>query len=71
MIVKVQLPLMSTEDNPTALIYDRNRVHAGSIPITDELTEAMGKDVKAYFRATYNSSTGLITLYERVSNKNW
>lgn len=71
MIVKVQLPLISSEKDPEAMIYDRNRAHVGQIPITAELTKAMGKDVKAFFRATYNNKTGIINLYERVPDKNW
>ena len=64
MIVKIQLPLMTTMDHPMALIYNNDRSFQEQIPVTQELKDAMDGDVKAYFRVEIKE--GDLHLLERV-----
>lgn len=50
-IVKIQLPLHTTEDQPLALIYTEDRSLHIYAPVTDELKEAVGDDMRAFFSA--------------------
>jgi hypothetical protein len=49
MIVKIQLPLVSTEPVPLALVYNEDRSYQVQIPVTAEIKKRMGEDVKAFF----------------------
>jgi hypothetical protein len=51
MIVKVQLPLASSEETPLALIYDETKKFVTQVPVTDPLRAVMKGRAKAYFRA--------------------
>lgn len=50
-IVKVQLPIVTNDPNPQALVYDRYRRLCQHMPITKELLAAMGGEFKRYFCA--------------------
>lgn len=50
-IVKIQIPLRTTEDEPMALIYTEDRSLDMLAPISDELTEAMDGEALAFFTA--------------------
>ena len=69
MIVKVQLPLASNDAEPKALVYNKGRSHQFLLPITKDLKEMMGDDVKAYFDADYEE--GKIELYKKVEPQDW
>jgi hypothetical protein len=64
-VVKVQLPLIPR--NAPALIYNRLRSHEQIRHLDRDEARAMGRDMKAFFRATFDEATGF-TLIARVSD---
>lgn len=67
-IVKVQLPVIP-KDAP-ALAYTEDRRNVTEIPVTDELREKMGDDVKRYFWATFDRN-GVMFLGEVAPWQDW
>ena len=52
MIVKVQIPLYTTEKQPQALVTDETREINFRVPVTVDLRARMGTLTKRYFQAT-------------------
>lgn len=50
-IIKLQLPLMSTHDEPLALIYNKDRSVEEMLPVTDDVRKLMKGRYKAFFHA--------------------
>lgn len=50
-VVKVQVPLVTNEPKPMALVYDEHRRIEQQFPITKALRRAMARAFKAYFWA--------------------
>ena len=50
-IVKIQLPITSSEPDPPALAYDQSHSYIAEVPITAELHRMMRGRLKAYFHA--------------------
>lgn len=69
MIVKIQLPMHSTENEPQALIYDQKRKIHTFTPITKELIERMGNQLKCYFHATFKN--GQLSIGDRGEEQDW
>lgn len=67
--VKVQLPLASTDQHPKALIYTEDRGIEFFAPITEDLVEVMGGDVRAFFLAEIED--GDLVLKERLQGDGW
>lgn len=68
MIVKVQIPLFTTDPQPSALIYDKAKRHYILQPLDDVLA-LMGGDIKAFFEATWNGQQW--QLGKRVGDQGW
>lgn len=71
--VKVQRPLMSTDQALPWLIYDAARTGQYLVPdamIPEAVKEAMGRDAKAFFDAERDPVMGW-TLYGRVEDRDW
>ena len=48
-IVKVQLPILTNDPCPHALIYSRGKKFIASLPVTPQLKEKMGSEIKQFF----------------------
>lgn len=75
-IVKVQMPLISTAQEPEALLYDQSRGFEEMIPITDELLEKMKDRAKAFFRVRtsehqLNETLLVVEFLEEVDDPGW
>jgi hypothetical protein len=69
-IVKVQLPLLSTEANPGALVYEGSRKRGQTImDLPPRVLALMNGDLKAYFRA--RPRPGGWNILTRVSDQPW
>lgn len=51
-VYKVQLPIVSTEDNPPALVYNRTRSVRFVVLVTARLLDRMAGEPKAFFYGT-------------------
>lgn len=50
-IVKVQVPLATSEEVPAALLYNKDRHVQAMVPVTDELLASMAGEKKKFFYA--------------------
>ena len=69
-IVKVQRPMMTSDQSLPWLIYDADRNHVTQVPeiaIPHHVRDAMGDDLKAYFIGAWSSIVGW-GLSKRVSD---
>jgi hypothetical protein len=67
-IVKVQLPLATSEPKPKAMIYNKDRsVHM--FTDVDMVKNKMGKEKKLYFNAIVDGDS--LTLLERAPWQSW
>lgn len=74
MIVKVQLPLHTTEPEPLALVYNRERTLLVQVPVIGGLVDAMrGTDgrvrPKAFFEATVIHDS--VNIEHEVEDPGW
>lgn len=69
MIVKVQLPQFSTEPDPPAYIYSRDRKVELFVPLAN-VEEAMRGRAKVFFEAVVLSD-GTIQLGREVADPGW
>lgn len=69
MIVKVQLPIVTSEQIPKALLYDRSRRFEMFHPITDHIREQMRGRPKAFFEV--DLSQGEPLLVKEVPDPGW
>jgi len=67
-VVKVQLPIVTNEPEPMALVYDQNRSYAVYTTIPHELRRLLPWP-KGYFRAVCSPTT--VTLLEKVKDRDW
>lgn len=67
-IVKVQIPLYGG-NNGIALIYSRGRKNMREQDLEASVKEALGKDLKAYFKAELVD--GFWKIGPRVRNQDW
>lgn len=69
MIVKVQMPMVTTEPIPMALIYNKNR----DVLIYEQasiLKEVMGNRLKAFFHA-HISKEGILEIGDEAEWQDW
>jgi hypothetical protein len=73
LIVKVQFPIVSSdaEGMNQCLVYSEDRALHQHLPIDQDLSDVMGDDLKAFFRADYHWSTGQLTLQGRAPCQDW
>jgi len=69
-IVKVQIPIFSTEDNPGCLVYAKGGKRTAQQTITEETANALGNDLKGYFDAEWDVG-GHWVIGKRVADQNW
>lgn len=69
-IVKVQVPLNLVEGPIEVLIYDKNRKHTTTQPLTSDVAKKLRGDKKGYFKGAWSSVVGW-GLSERVPDRNW
>ena len=69
MIVKVQVPLLTNEKIPKALIYNADRSFEMQVPAADVL-EAMGTKKKAFFNAAVIED-GTLEIHDEVEWQTW
>lgn len=71
-IVKVQRALASSHPAgyEQVLVYDKARKHMTEQPLTSDVREKMGSDMKAYFKGAWSSIVGW-GLSERVKDQGW
>ncbi len=70
MIVKIQRPLVSSEPDPMALVYNRDRSLEAHMPMTPDI-EALFADgsLKVYHRASLRGTE--LHIGRRVKEPNW
>lgn len=71
MIVKVQMPLATNEEEPLALVYNKDRSYRVFMRITPELEKAMGDRAKVYFKAHYDRENHNTVLGEEMELQRW
>lgn len=72
-IVKVQVPLVTSDQEVPWLIYDREQKHVTQVPdsiIPSHVKLAMGDDLKGYFQGSWSSVVGW-GLGSRVEDQSW
>lgn len=74
MIVKIQRPLISTQEDPPVLIYNRSRTHEIEVPYSNvqsmfEPPEAIDNPLKIYVKAKMKGT--LLHLGRRVEDQDW
>ena len=69
MIVKVQLPLVSNEAEPKALIYNADRSIEYMPSVDDELRSLMGDRDKAFFHAELVGS--ILQIGNEADDQTW
>jgi hypothetical protein len=67
-VVKVQQALYPPGSD--AMIYDQGRIHVQQRPLTAAERHMMAGDVRAFFQASWNTSSRRWTLLERV-DESW
>jgi hypothetical protein len=73
-IVKIQAPLGSSEPDPPALMYDRNRAHTAFVPLGDlpeHVRRALALRPKAYFTAKWSPDLKAWVVGEQVETQRW
>lgn len=70
MIVKVQVPIFSTEDQDLALIYNENRTFQHQIPVDKHIKSKMRGEFKQFFHLE-KFENGKITLGKQAVWQGW
>lgn len=70
-IVKVQVPLMTSEEVPAALVYDKTRKHQGFYPVSPELMDLMDGEPKKYFEAEILGEEIKVDFASEVAHPGW
>jgi hypothetical protein len=81
MIIKVQKPLATYGMPPKALIYNEDRSVEIYVPMSKDMDELFGNDVKQYWEAKLGEHPGgevyigdgttLLTLFKKLEEPNW
>jgi len=69
-IVKVQMPVESSEETPKALVYTEGKKFMDFLTIDNKLKKKMGTDLKVYFYADIEAG-GEVTLHGRAPWQSW
>ena len=69
MIVKVQRSLCPPD--VSCLIYNKDRDIMGEFPVTDEIRQVMGDEMKGYFHGKFIKKTGKVELIDRAPDQDW
>jgi hypothetical protein len=68
-VVKVQLPLASSDATTLALVYAEGRRRMRHTPLSSETLAALGDDPKGYFAAEWKDDDWVIGA--RVTDQDW
>lgn len=68
-IVKVQVPLCSSEADAPCLVYDRNRQRQFFMPVDEQFRQDCAATGKAYYRVKVKGDE--VTILERVKDQPW
>lgn len=71
MVLKIQVPLASNQENPPCLVYDQTRKFRTFVPLTSEIKRLLKGDPKGYFEAKIQPGTGEFEIIKRVSPQQW
>lgn len=71
MIVKIQLPLVTNEPEPVALVYNKDRSFTTQIPIGEEAKKVFGDDPKQFWKVNLDHETKEVDLIKRVRDRKW
>ncbi len=71
MIIKVQTPIASTEMDPMAMAYNKDRTFSVFMPITPELRKEMHGTPKQYFYAHYDRKNNKTMLDGKAEWQDW
>lgn len=70
-IVKVQIPLFSTDTRMLCLVYDEEQRNVVQQSITLDTLKALRRDAKGYFEATWDKQMKLWIVGKRVEDRPW
>lgn len=70
MIVKLQEPLFTMEDEPPVLAYDQSRKFMITVPLTKALNKLFGPKVKIYAEASVDKD-GALVIENVVPDRSW
>ncbi len=68
-IVKVQLPLISSEKGPPAYVYSKDKVFQCFVTVNEDLINIMDDEPKKFFYA--NIKNGTVNLLEEAPWQEW
>jgi hypothetical protein len=69
-IVKVQMPIASNHDEPEVMVYNEDRSVMQQFPLSDDLREIMGEELKKYFYA-HTGMDGFLHLDGEAPAQEW
>lgn len=55
----------------TSLIYNKSRKITGTLPLTEELDEIFGNNLKIYLQGHYRHQDGVIEIEDIVEDQDW
>ena len=70
-IVKVQKPIVTTEETVMYLIYNKDRSVQTLVEPDKNLRQMMKKHFKRYFHAEYNPETSTISVGKPTTSQDW
>lgn len=69
-IFKLQVPLVTTDPEPKALIYNEDRSAEGMFPVTSDILELMDGEAKIFIYGQYEED-GTVTLIGNAPWQEW
>lgn len=70
-IVKIQISLLTDNEQPQVLVYDENRDNFYEGDATPEILEAMQGELKKYFFARIPKEPGYIRILKEAPEQGW
>lgn len=71
MIVKIQIPLMSSEENAEALVYNQTRSFQAHMPIDDTIKKFMNGEYKKFARISYHLVSKKVEIQKELGDQGW
>lgn len=70
-IFKVQVPLMTTDPEPCAYLYNESRSIYFYTPVTKYILRLMNGEFKKFFELEYSKRTKQITFIKEIKDPRW
>lgn len=70
-IVKVQLPIVTTDPHEPALVYAKGKKKLVQQQLDHGTRKAMGEDMKAFFEAEFSFTKQVWGIGKRVKDRDW